>query len=199
MFPVNTTQLDVSCHKRYSVPPVDVSLSICRASLIGKIDKLLILDTTILGGFGWGWEVSPLSIVVNLRISRSVFEARENTLKSLVVVQGHLKHWQFLHHVLSYSSPQALKVFFYCSYSTYNTTLNTYPTYNTTLNTYTTYNTTLNTYSTYNTIQYNTIQYNTVRNNTILTLFTMLNLYKYKDTLTLHLKQCNNVHYYYCN
>ena len=27
----------------------------------------------------------------------------------------------------------------------------------------------------------------------------MLNLHKYKDTLTLHLKQCNNVHYYNCN
>ena len=59
--------------------------------------------------------------------------------------------------------------------------LNTYSTYNTTLNTYSTYNTTLNTYSTYNTIQYSMKQYNT-----ILTLSTMLNLHKYKDTLTLH-------------
>ena len=49
-------------------------------------------------------------------------------------------------------------------------------------------------YSTYNTIQYSTKQYNT-----ILTLSTMLNLHKYKDTLTLHLKQCNNIHYYNCN
>ena len=36
------------------------------------------------------------------------------------------------------------------------------------------------------TIQYNTIQYSTKQYNTILTLSTMLNLHKYKDTLTLH-------------
>lgn len=58
--------------------------------------------------------------------------------------------------------------YLHCSYSTYNTTLNTYSTYNTTLNTYTTYNTTLNTYSTYNTTlntysTYNTIQYETIQ------------------------------------
>ena len=81
--------------------------------------------------------------------------------------------------------------YLHCSYSTYNTTLNTYSTYNTMLNTYSTYNTTLNTYSTYNTTlntysTYNTIQYSTKQYNTILTLSTMLNLHKYKDTLTLH-------------
>ena len=36
------------------------------------------------------------------------------------------------------------------------------------------------------TIQYNTIQYETIQYNTIPTLSTMLNLHKYKDTLTLH-------------
>ena len=72
------------------------------------------------------------------------------------------------------------------TYSTYNTMLNTYSTYNTTLNTYSTYNTTLNTYSTYNSIQYNTVWNNTIQYNTIPTLSTMLNLHKYKDTLTLH-------------
>ena len=56
--------------------------------------------------------------------------------------------------------------YLHCSYSTYNTTLNTYSTYNTTLNTYSTYNTTLNTYSTYNTIQYSRKQYNTIQYNT---------------------------------
>ena len=81
--------------------------------------------------------------------------------------------------------------YLHCSYSTYNKTLNTYSTYNTMLNTYSTYNTTLNTYSTYNTTlntysTYNTIQYSTKQYNTILTLSTMLNLHKYKDTLTLH-------------
>ena len=81
--------------------------------------------------------------------------------------------------------------FFYlpqCSYSTYNTTLNTNSTYSIMLNTY----------STYNTIQYNTIQCNTIQNSTKqynakLTLFTMRKLH-YMDTLTLHLKQYNNSH-----
>ena len=46
------------------------------------------------GGRGGGGGVggSPLSVVVTFGISRSVFEARENTLKSLVAVHGHLKH-----------------------------------------------------------------------------------------------------------
>ena len=71
--------------------------------------------------------------------------------------------------------------YLHCSYSTYNTTLNTYSTYNTMLNTYSTYNMTLNTYSTYNTtlntlltIQYNTIQYKTIHYNAY-TIYLRLN------------------------
>ena len=103
-----------------------------------------------------------------------------------------LKHFlQYFFFFIIYLFKETHTNYLHCSYSTYNTTLNTYSTYNTMLNTYSTYNTMLNTYSTYNTTlntysTYNTIQYSTKQYNTILTLFTILNLPKYKDTLTLH-------------
>ena len=98
IFCFNTMQRVVSYHKRHSVPLLVVSSSISRTwKEVGWV-----------GGGG----LSPLSVVVTFGISRSVFETRKNTLKSLVAVHGHLKHWQSLHHVLSYSSTQALKVVF---------------------------------------------------------------------------------------